>query len=252
LPANAKKLFAKTMRAVIDFQVSPRDPPKIWEISSLGAGVHVYWLAQSEPAMYASYRTSRKFKKWNALPWYGGFPVVNMWGYPMGWKKEVEGMLLESLMCFPVEDEHILKQKALNLAKFSIPAEALSLYAQNFMYLYPYVTDLEGVKTQRDMLEISWQKALQRFPEYEEVVGELSDMAFTAIKQLQELSGLIVSLEELPENIKSIAEKYKRLAEEEQKVVEKIPLTERLKALAKRPEVAVPPPVVPSERKEEM
>jgi hypothetical protein len=254
LPTNGRNLLAKTIRAVVDNQISPKDPPKLWEISSLSAGVILDFFAQNEPAVYQSYRTSTKFKKWRVMPWFGGFPVVKMWGHSIGLKTEVEGVLLNHLIAFPVEDEYLMKQRALNLAKFSIPAEALSLYAQNFMYLYPYVTDLESVKTQKTLLMVSWQKILNSLPEFEEIIGELSDRAFSAQRMVMQLSGLITEAEEIPEDIKAIAKRYKEQVEKEQKEVEKTSLRSKLslKALTKRPpEITAPPPTVPIEKSEE-
>ena len=253
LPSNGRNLLAKTIRAVVDFQISPKDPPKLWEISSLSAGVVLDFFAQNEPAVYQSYRGSTKFRKWRVMPWFGGFPVVKMWGYKVGLKTEVEGVLLDHLVTFPTEDEYMMKQKALNLAKFSNSAEALSLYAQNFMYLYPYVTDLESMKTQKTLLLVSWQKILNSLPEFEEIIGELSDRAFSAQRMVMQLSGLITEAEEIPEDIKAIAKRYEEQVEKEQKEVEKTSFRSKLslKSLTKRPpEITVPPPTVPSEREE--
>jgi len=257
LPPRGKEILAKTIRAVIEYQISPKDPPKIWEIASLSAGIHMFWVAQSEPSVYMSYRTGKKFNKWKAMPWYGGFPVVKMWGEPIGghlgaWTVEVtEGEMLPSIMCFPIEDEYIAKEKALNLARFGVVSDTFSTYAQNFMHMTPYITELKTMKTKNILLEKSWQSALNSLPEYEEIIGELSRLAFSETKKLQQLSGLIAENIELPENLRVMSEEFRKSAKEDEKKLTELSAIDRVKNLAKRPaeqKQVAPLPLLPAEK----
>jgi len=243
LPKRGKELLAKTIRSVVDYQISPKQPPKLWEIVSLSAGLHLYFIAQGEPADYADHRTAKKFKKWRALPFYGGFPVVRMWGSRTKFDKIIEGEVFPSIICRPIMDEAFLQERMLNLSKFAIAAAALTTYAENLQYLYPHMSDITALQTRANMLEIAWQKLMTKVSGFEEIVGELSEIAFTSQAIAMELSGKIVDIEGLPKDIQELAKKSQKIIEEKAKTTKS--LKEKITGLVKKEKQ--PLPVVPPE-----
>jgi len=200
LGLEEKKFVAQIGRALL-FKELGESFPKLYQVASLSNEVFIYWFAQGQPAEYFTYRSKQFFRKWKIIPWFRGFPVIEMWGAEIREKREVVGKVLRCLICMPIQDENVRREKTLNMKKYSIIASALTTYTTTILKALPYLAFFDLIKTERDRYKEESEVYKKGMMSIYADISSVSNLFFSAMSLLSKVGGAISAMPSVPKEI---------------------------------------------------